>query len=55
VGHHEAVGTPQKRVDVSKLAEACWTSRIGLQEGLERTVCIGSTSAICAAMVMATA
>ena len=31
-------GTPQKLLDVSKLAEAGWTSKIGLQEGLERTV-----------------
>lgn len=31
-------GTPQKLLDVSKLAQAGWTSKIGLQEGLERTV-----------------
>jgi GDP-L-fucose synthase len=31
-------GTPQKLLDVSKLAELGWTSRISLQEGLERTV-----------------
>ncbi|MCP2637511.1 GDP-L-fucose synthase [Microbacterium sp. HD4P20] len=31
-------GTPQKLLDVSKLAEAGWTSKITLQEGLERTV-----------------
>ena len=31
-------GTPQKLLDVSKLADAGWTSKIGLQEGLERTV-----------------
>ena len=31
-------GTPQKLLDVSKLAEAGWTSKIGLQDGLERTV-----------------
>jgi GDP-L-fucose synthase len=31
-------GTPQKLLDVSKLAQAGWTSRICLQEGLERTV-----------------
>jgi GDP-L-fucose synthase len=31
-------GTPQKLLDVSKLAETGWTSKIGLQEGLERTV-----------------
>ena len=31
-------GTPQKLLDVSKLAEAGWTSKIDLQEGLERTV-----------------
>jgi GDP-L-fucose synthase len=31
-------GTPQKLLDVSKLARAGWTSKIGLQEGLERTV-----------------
>ena len=31
-------GTPQKLLDVSKLAEAGWTARIGLEEGLERTV-----------------
>lgn len=31
-------GTPQKLLDVSKLAEAGWSARISLQEGLERTV-----------------
>jgi hypothetical protein len=31
-------GTPQKLLDVSKLAEAGWTSRVGLEEGLERTM-----------------
>ena len=31
-------GTPQKLLDVSKLAEAGWTARISLQEGVERTV-----------------
>lgn len=31
-------GTPQKLLDVSKLAQAGWTARISLQEGLERTV-----------------
>lgn len=31
-------GTPQKLLDVSKLADAGWTARIGLHEGLERTV-----------------
>lgn len=31
-------GTPQKLLDVSKLAQAGWASRISLQEGLERTV-----------------
>jgi GDP-L-fucose synthase len=31
-------GTPQKLLDVSKLAQAGWTSRITLREGLERTV-----------------
>ncbi|GAA3203604.1 GDP-L-fucose synthase [Microbacterium terregens] len=31
-------GTPQKLLDVSKLADAGWRSKIGLQEGLERTV-----------------
>jgi GDP-L-fucose synthase len=31
-------GTPQKLLDVSKLAQAGWTSKIGLREGLERTV-----------------
>ena len=31
-------GTPQKLLDVSKLAAAGWTSKIGLVEGLERTV-----------------
>ena len=31
-------GTPQKLLDVSKLAEAGWDSQISLAEGLERTV-----------------
>lgn len=31
-------GTPQKLLDVSKLAQAGWTSTISLQEGIERTV-----------------
>lgn len=31
-------GTPQKLLDVSKLADAGWTSSISLEEGLERTV-----------------
>jgi GDP-L-fucose synthase len=31
-------GTPQKLLDVSKLREAGWTSKIDLREGLERTV-----------------
>ena len=31
-------GTPQKLLDVTKLADAGWTSRIGLREGLESTV-----------------
>ncbi|MBB2975527.1 GDP-L-fucose synthase [Microbacterium endophyticum] len=31
-------GTPQKLLDVSKLADAGWNSKISLQEGLERTV-----------------
>ena len=31
-------GTPQKLLDVSKLADAGWTSRIGLEEGLRSTV-----------------
>lgn len=31
-------GTQQKLLDVSKLAEAGWSSKISLQEGLERTV-----------------
>ena len=31
-------GTPQKRLDVSLLAATGWTSTIGLDEGLERTV-----------------
>jgi GDP-L-fucose synthase len=31
-------GTPQKLLDVTKLADAGWTARIGLREGLERTV-----------------
>ncbi|WP_182491121.1 GDP-L-fucose synthase family protein [Microcella alkalica] len=31
-------GTPQKLLDVSKLAEAGWTAKIGLREGVTRTV-----------------
>lgn len=31
-------GTPQKLLDVSKLADAGWTSKISLAEGLDRTV-----------------
>ena len=31
-------GSPQKLLDVSKLAQAGWTSRIGLQEGIRSTV-----------------
>jgi GDP-L-fucose synthase len=31
-------GTPQKLLDVSKLADAGWTSSIGLDEGLRSTV-----------------
>lgn len=31
-------GTPQKLLDVSRLTEAGWTSKITLREGLERTV-----------------
>lgn len=31
-------GTPQKLLDVSKLAEAGWTSQIGLEDGLRSTV-----------------
>lgn len=31
-------GTPQKLLDVSKLAEAGWRSKISLEDGLERTV-----------------
>ena len=31
-------GTPQKLLDVSKLAAAGWTARIGLEEGLRSTV-----------------
>ena len=31
-------GSPQKLLDVSKLAQAGWTSQIGLQEGLRATV-----------------
>jgi GDP-L-fucose synthase len=31
-------GTPQKLLDVSRLAGAGWTARIGLEEGLRRTV-----------------
>ncbi len=31
-------GTPQKLLDVSKLAQLGWTSKVDLREGLERTV-----------------
>lgn len=31
-------GTPQKLLDVSRLAQSGWTSKISLREGLERTV-----------------
>ena len=31
-------GTPRKLMDVTKLAEAGWTARIPLQEGLRTTV-----------------
>jgi GDP-L-fucose synthase len=31
-------GTPQKLLDVSILADAGWTSKISLREGIERTV-----------------
>ncbi|GAA2955035.1 GDP-L-fucose synthase family protein [Microbacterium schleiferi] len=31
-------GTPQKLLDVSKLAEAGWTAKISLDEGIDRTV-----------------
>jgi GDP-L-fucose synthase len=31
-------GTPQKLLDVSKLAQLGWTSKISLEEGIERTV-----------------
>lgn len=31
-------GTPQKLLDVSRLADAGWTSKISLQEGLSRTI-----------------
>ena len=31
-------GTPQKLLDVSKLADAGWTSQISLEEGMRRTV-----------------
>jgi GDP-L-fucose synthase len=31
-------GTPQKLLEVSKLADAGWTAKISLEEGLERTV-----------------
>ena len=31
-------GTPQKLLDVSNLAQAGWTSQIGLQEGIRSTV-----------------
>jgi GDP-L-fucose synthase len=31
-------GTPRKLLDVSKLAQLGWTSKISLQEGIERTV-----------------
>jgi len=36
--HTKPDGTPQKLLDVSKLAAAGWTSKITLREGLERTV-----------------
>jgi GDP-L-fucose synthase len=31
-------GTPQKLLDVSKLTRLGWTAKIGLQQGIERTV-----------------
>ncbi|GAP53579.1 putative GDP-L-fucose synthase 2 [Arthrobacter sp. Hiyo6] len=31
-------GTPRKLLDVSKLADAGWTSSIGLEEGIRTTV-----------------
>jgi GDP-L-fucose synthase len=31
-------GTPQKLLDVTKLADAGWTAKIGLREGLGSTV-----------------
>ena len=31
-------GTPQKLLDGTKLAEAGWTARVGLRDGLESTV-----------------
>jgi GDP-L-fucose synthase len=31
-------GSPQKLLDVSKLAQAGWTSQIGLREGVGATV-----------------
>lgn len=31
-------GTPQKLLDVTKLADAGWTAKISLEEGMERTV-----------------
>jgi GDP-L-fucose synthase len=31
-------GTPRKLLDISRLTETGWTSRIGLKEGLEQTV-----------------
>lgn len=31
-------GTPQKLLDVSKLAEAGWTAQIGLEDGLRSTI-----------------
>ena len=38
VGHSKPDGTPQKLLDVSKLAEGGWTAKIELREGLESTV-----------------
>ncbi|RNL58773.1 GDP-fucose synthetase, partial [Xanthomonas vasicola pv. vasculorum] len=31
-------GTPQKLLDVSKLADAGWTAQIGLEDGLRSTI-----------------
>ena len=45
-------GTPQKLLDVSKLAEAGWTAKIGLEEGSSApSPGIATTSASCAARV----